>query len=274
MALMKLTARLSNANGGGQQPTKNPRLREFLQASTLNRAVLTDYAAMESLQGNAVQSIVNAMAIAGDYPDQIIVLKTTQSICQLSGRAAGLRRRLIDSSQTAGFAKYIRTLKTADSGDRAMVNVIQEMARDATEQLNRMLSDAADIAQIFGDISTDFSKEERAIVRNNEPFTIKMIDTLIKSVIEVSSILFLTHPKVPRKVTYQQLLTHSSSETRYAAACLHLNGLHLGVPNLPKDTRYETTWWTPTSLLMQHISTDCYPMTPKHYDYTIGRRKF
>ncbi|WP_282353050.1 hypothetical protein [Pseudomonas sp. PS01303] len=184
---------------------KNPRLREFLQASTLNRAVLTDYAAMESLQGNAVQSIVNAMAIAGDYPDQIIVLKTTQSICQLSGRAAGLRRRLIDSSQTAGFAKYIRTLKTADSGDRAMVNVIQEMARDATEQLNRMLSDAADIAQIFGDISTDFSKEERAIVRNNEPFTIKMIDTLIKSVIEVSSILFLTHPKVPRKVTYQQL---------------------------------------------------------------------
>jgi hypothetical protein len=184
---------------------QNPRLRTFLEASTANRAILTDYAAMEALQGNAVKSILNAMSIAGDYPDQIIVLKTTQSICQLSGRAAGLQRRLTDTSQTSGFAEYIRKLKVAESGYPPMVNEISKMARDAAEQLNRMLTDAAMAAQIFGDLSIGFSKEERRIIRDNEPFTMKMLDTLIKSVMEVSGEIFRTHPRAPRKVTYEQL---------------------------------------------------------------------
>jgi hypothetical protein len=184
---------------------QSPRLKAFLEASTDNLAVLTDYAAMEALQGDAVRSFANGMSIAGLYPNQIIVLKTTQSICQLSGRKAGLQRRMIDESQTAGFAEFIKKLKLAEGGYQPMVDELRKMARDATKQLNRMLPDAADVAPIFGDLSAGFSKEERRIIRDHEPLTMKMVDTLIKSVIDVSCEIFRTHPKAPHKVTYEQL---------------------------------------------------------------------
>ncbi|MEN2396829.1 hypothetical protein [Pseudomonas halotolerans] len=184
---------------------QSPQLKAFLEASTANRAILTDYSAIEALQGDIVRSFANGMSIAGQYPNQIIILKTTQSVCQLSGRKAGLQRRLIDTSQTSGFADFVQKLKLAGSGYQPMVDELIKKARDADEQLNRMLSDAAAIAQVFDELTIGFSKDERKIVRDNEPFTMKMVDTLIKLVIEVSGEIFRTHPRAPRKVTYEQL---------------------------------------------------------------------
>lgn len=184
---------------------QSPRLKAFLEASTANRAILTDYSAMEALQGNVVRSFANGMSIAGQYPNQIIVLKTTQSICQLIGRKAGLQRRLIDASQTSGFTDFVQKLKLAESGYQPMIDELLEKAKDANEQLHKMLADAASIAPAFGDLTTGFTKEERRIVRDNEPFTMKMVDTLIKLVIEVSGEIFRAHPKAPPKLTYEQL---------------------------------------------------------------------
>jgi hypothetical protein len=104
---------------------------------------------MEVLQGDAVKSICNAMRILGDYPKQVIVLRHTQLICQLSGRAAGLRRRLIHDGQTAGFSDYIRKLNAAERGDVPVIEEITKMGVDAQSQLHRMLSDASQLAQVF-----------------------------------------------------------------------------------------------------------------------------
>lgn len=184
---------------------QSPRLIGFLEASTGNRAILTDYAAMEALQGDAVRSFANGMSIAGQYPNQIIVLKTTQAICQLSGRKAGLQRRLIDTSQTSGFAEFVQKLRLAESGYQPMVEELLKKAKDANDQLHKMLADAASIAPAFDDLTTGFTKDERRIVRENEPFTMRMVDTLIRLVIDVSGEIFSTHPKAPRKLTYEQL---------------------------------------------------------------------
>lgn len=184
---------------------QSPRLKKFLEASTSNRAILTDYVAMEALQGDPVKSIINAMSIVESYPKQIIILKTTQSICQLSGRASGLQRRLIDTSQTSGFSEYIRKVKLAKNGYPPIIHEISNMAKNATSQLDRMLIDAAAVAQIFDDFSIGFNKDERRIIRDGEPFTMKMLDTLIKSVIEVSGEILRSHPKAPKSVTYEQL---------------------------------------------------------------------
>ncbi|ROM46084.1 hypothetical protein BK648_15660 [Pseudomonas poae] len=184
---------------------QSPRLKAFLEASTTNRAILTDYAAMEALQGDVVRSFANGMSIAGQHPNQIIVLKTTQAICQLSGRRAGLQRRLIDKSQTSEFPEFVRKLKLAESGYQPMVEELLKKAKDANDQLHKMLADAVSIAPAFGDLTTGFTKEERRIVRDGEMFTMKMIDTLIKLVIDVSGEIFRTHPKTPPKLTYEQL---------------------------------------------------------------------
>lgn len=184
---------------------QSPQLRTFLEASTANRAVLTDYSAMEALQGDAVKSICNAMRILGDYSKQVIVLRNTQLICQLSGRAAGLQRRLIHDGQTSGFPDYIRRLNEAERGHAPLIEEIRKMAVDASGQLHRMLADAADLAQIFDSLAIDFDKEERRKIRDGERFTAKMEDILIKAVMQVSMTLFRSHPRSPRVPIFREL---------------------------------------------------------------------
>lgn len=184
---------------------QSARLRAFLEASTANRAVLTDYAAMETHQGDAVRSVCNAMRILGDFPKQVLVLRNTQFICQVSGRAAGLQRRLIDSGLTSGFPDYIRKLNHAERGHQPFRLEIETKAADAQHQLHRMLADAADVAKIFDTLAVDFDKEERRRIRDGEPFTEKMIDTSIRAVMDVSIILFRSHPRSPRVPVYKEL---------------------------------------------------------------------
>jgi len=184
---------------------QNPKLRTFLEASTANRVVLTDYAGIETHQGDAVKSICNAMRILGDFPKQVLILRNTQFICQLSGRAAGLQRRLIDSSLTLGFPDYIRKLNHAERGHQPLRLEIEAKSADAQFQLHRMLADAANMAKIFDSLAVDFDKEERRRIRDGEPFTAKMVDTLIRAVMDVSIVLFRSHPRSPRVPVYKEL---------------------------------------------------------------------
>jgi len=214
---------------------QNPRLRTFLEASTSNRAVLTDYLAMEALQGDAVKSICNAMRILGDYPEQVIVLRDTQLICQLSGRAAGLQRRLIHDGQTSGFPDYIRKLNEAEHGHDPLIEEIRKMAVDASGQLHRMLANAADLAQIFDSLAIDFDSEERRKIRDGERFTAKMLDTLIKAVMHASMILFRNHPRSPRVPVFKEL--HNTFIFRNSLCCylLALEWAAIGGAKTAKD---------------------------------------
>ncbi len=184
---------------------QSARLRAFLEASTANRAVLTDYAAMETHQGDAVKSICNAMSILADFPTQVLVLRNTQVICQLSGRAAGLQRRLIDRRLTSEFPEYIRKLNDAKRGDHRLGEEIKSKAADAQHQLGRMLADAADVAKVFDGLAVDFDKEERRKIRDGDPFTSKMVDTLIRAVMDVAIVLFRSHPRSPRVPSFKEL---------------------------------------------------------------------
>lgn len=196
---------------------QSPRLRAFLEASSANRVVLTDYVAMEALQGDAVKSICNAMRIIGAYSEQVIVLRNTQVICQLSGRAAGLQKRMIHKGQTAGFPEYIHKLNAAERGDQSVMAEIRRMALDANQQLVRMLDDASKLAQNFDNLAVDFDKEDRRKIRSGEPYTSKMVDALIRVVMQISMILFRTHPRVPRVPIYKEL--HNTFIFRNALCC-------------------------------------------------------
>ena len=81
-------------------------LREFLSRSRSNRAVLTDYAAMEAYKSNTTNVIFQSMEIPAEFPKQIIVLKNTRMVGALSGRTKGLQKRLIDKDQTKNFSQF------------------------------------------------------------------------------------------------------------------------------------------------------------------------
>ena len=73
-------------------------LRNYLARSTSNFAVLTDYTMMEAYKGETFSNFFSSMEILIDFPDQVIALKNTGRVCGLSGRQAGLQRRLINAS--------------------------------------------------------------------------------------------------------------------------------------------------------------------------------
>src|ERR1041385_1784289 len=86
---------------------QSPKLRAYLAESRKNIAVVTDYAAMEAFKGNTLVSIFRSMEVLSEFPQQVLVLKSTGSINTLKGRRCGMTRRMIDKDQTKGFTEWL-----------------------------------------------------------------------------------------------------------------------------------------------------------------------
>lgn len=192
-------------------------LERFLQASKKNIAVLTDYVAMESLSTDTLSDFIAKMSSLRNHPDQVLVLKTTQSICRLSGRAAGLKRRLIHEPQTAGFLEYAHKLGVAAKGDAPLLNELSLMKSDAKEQIERMLVDAESIAPVFENLALHFDKEARKTITGGALFTSAMITALIPAVMEVAAEIFRTHPVKPKVPSSKEL--PNTFIFRYSLCC-------------------------------------------------------
>lgn len=54
-------------------------LRTYLNASTSNLAVISDFAAMEAYKGNTLASIYKSMQVLADFPNQVLILKCSGS---------------------------------------------------------------------------------------------------------------------------------------------------------------------------------------------------
>ena len=55
---------------------------------------------MEAYKADTHDMLYRSMGILGQFPRQVVILKGTKVVCGLSGRAAGLQRRMIDQQQT------------------------------------------------------------------------------------------------------------------------------------------------------------------------------
>src|SRR5947199_8083260 len=90
----------------------DPLLDSYLR-STLRFAVLTDYLMMEAYKHDALDSIVKSMAILSAYASRVLILKPTPTVVRLSGRPAGLTRRMIEPNSEAVFRAFCDDLKGA-----------------------------------------------------------------------------------------------------------------------------------------------------------------
>jgi hypothetical protein len=212
-------------------------LRSFLSKSKDNFAVLTDYAAMEAYKGDTLVSIYKSMEIVADYPDQVVVLKNTRVVCGLSGRGAGLQKRLIDSGQTKGFAEYTHGLHLARNGNVVIQRQLLEHGKEATAHLARMLEDAKSTGAAFYDIAKDYSKDERRLVRNTEPYTADMIDKIVRTVIRIASKIFKNHPSVKVWPTYKEL---PNTFIFRVVLCTYLLAIYWSASGGAKDARANT----------------------------------
>src|ERR1700748_3148563 len=105
---------------------QNEKLRDYLAASPGKQAVITDYAAMEAHKGDTLKSIYKSLGILCEFPEQVIILKSTTIACGVRGTDPDLREPLIDRDQTSGFPLYCRQLRAAQEGDLRLQQDILE----------------------------------------------------------------------------------------------------------------------------------------------------
>jgi hypothetical protein len=196
-------------------------LRAYLARSPANYAVITDYAAMEAYKADTLDMLYRSMGILGDFPKQVIILKGTQAICGLRGRAAGLQRRMIDQQQTGGFAEYCRHLAAARAGNLTLQAQLLEHARAARLQMERILLDVQDYAGALEAIGAMFNSNEIRIFRKGERFTPSMAQKIMQHILTIARVLFDRHPRATQLPPMRELPNTFLFRT---ALCMYILG--------------------------------------------------
>lgn len=164
---------------------QSSRLRQYLEKSSLNKAILTDYVAMEAYKGDTLESIYKSMAILAEFPIQVLVLKATSVVCGLRGGAS----ELIDLEQTSGFPNYVHKLNLARLGDKSLERSLLELGKNADSHMNRMLRSSPTIASAIDGIVKD--RKRRPYVGKVDTSEPQLIH--IKDVMLLAAMLFRNH---------------------------------------------------------------------------------
>jgi hypothetical protein len=175
-------------------------LRRFLAKSPEHFAVLTDYSAIEAYKAETPEILFRDMEILSHFPKQVIVLKGTQVVCGLSGRPARLQKRLVDRTQTQGFAEFCRHLAAARGGNTSVQKQFSNHAREARHQMQRMLIDAAKFKEGLQEITKAYQAGELRIIRTVAPHTDEMLAKFTRHLLITAAFLFKDHPGVEKKI--------------------------------------------------------------------------
>jgi hypothetical protein len=186
---------------------RNPELRTFLSNNASNVAVLTDYASMEAYKGKTLTTLFNSMEILSEFPRQVLILKGTKAVGQLSGRQSGLASRLISIPYTKDFSHFCKLLPLALNGNKALEAQLLETGQIANQHLERMLGDAREILPSFAEVAQNFTQAEIAIIRSaKQPYTAEMTKKIIDFIMELGLRFIEIHPNGVRRPRRAEML--------------------------------------------------------------------
>lgn len=177
-------------------------LREFLAASGLHYAVLTEFAAMESYKGNTLKSIFPNMSVLIDFPKQVIVLKGAEITQTFIDRVSNPQRRLIDPDGAASFSRFAEALKNPN--ERVKRELVEKGAL-ADSFMKRMAGEAAKFSQTLPVTMSIYDKTEQMYLRKQEGLPDELARKVMKEVMTLAAHL-LRLSKVTRAPSFDELL--------------------------------------------------------------------
>ena len=160
---------------------------------------------MEAVKGDTLASVHKSLAILAEYPQQVVVLKTTWDVCSLHGGSRGLQRRLVDVPRTREFGIFCKALHNAKRGEPAMQQELLRLGREATSHLHSMRTDALEFLQSGLGSAKMFTREEQRQVRHSDHVSPEVLAKLVQACIWQSEVLFANHPAVRRLPTRAEL---------------------------------------------------------------------
>jgi hypothetical protein len=173
-------------------------LRVWLAESRDHIAIVTDYAQLEMLKGNAVVNILKSTEIVSAFPKQVHILKSITEISGLKGKKKGMKKRLTSGSGTRSFRKWCKKRARAAQGDKKLQEQILAKGAQAAAQFDDMLADMKGIAENIEDATSQFTEEELAILRNKKPLTEAIVVKILDGTMNLAIKFFALHPEIEK----------------------------------------------------------------------------
>jgi len=117
---------------------QDSRLEEYLSKSKDNCVVLTDYAGREIYKHNALNNLPSKLEIVSRYPYQVVILKGTREIVNITLNSVKLPEILIDNEQTAGFPQFCNAIKSLRKGDTSLLLEVLSNESHASQDLKNL----------------------------------------------------------------------------------------------------------------------------------------
>ena len=200
-------------------------LRTWLAESKDHIAIVTDYAQLEMLKGNAVINILKSTEIVA-FPKQVHVLKPITKISALKGKQKGMKKRLTSGGATRSFRKWCRKRSRAAQGDKKLQGQILDNDEHAAAQFEDMLADMKGFAENIEDATSQFTEEELTILRNKQPATEAIVVKILDGTMSLAWKFFALHPEI-EKLPSAHELPHTFIFRM--ALCTYIHALRLRV---------------------------------------------
>jgi hypothetical protein len=179
-------------------------LRKFLSNSSRNVVVLSDYSTMETYRSGSIAAVYKVTKVLAEYPNQVEIIKGSTEIAGLSGRAAGLQRRLIDEDATDYFPSFCQDVAYALNGNVPSMNAFNRRIQAANEQLRIFLGHAEHIAYAYTEIAKVFTQDELKVIRTSDTYTPSITNKLTHLIAELAVPLIQTNPRDRRKLREEE----------------------------------------------------------------------
>jgi len=210
---------------------KDPRLADWLNQSKQHLVVLTEYFAMEALNAQDDHSVAANFDILRNYPDQVLVTKTMNSLCQLGPKQLRKPKNLIDAPSTKNFARLCRQIGRMHVDPRIQLG-IQERMHEARLYLEN-LSPAGDAMKdvLSGWLQTFRENDVKILRRENEWMT-EFKHTFLMNIIKQSDgMLQLARPAACPDSLQNLLLSMNFA----FPLCFSIRAVHRSAKGDPKD---------------------------------------
>lgn len=199
---------------------RSPELSTYLSRGPAYQIVLTEFILMEQFKTNAALTVKHSLRLCSTFPRQVLTLKRSPEILRLSTRAKGLASRLIDTAQTAAFAKFCSLINSATPLAALNAHIGQREAESASH-MAALLDDARFVPEIFDRLSQPFTSAELQEIRQLKPLGRSTQEKLMETVFVESKRLYLATDIESHHWPYARADAVNSFPFRYAL-CLTL----------------------------------------------------
>lgn len=168
---------------------RSPELERFLSSST-NYAIVTDYASMESLKGNASKNIERSLRTLSKYPKQVVVLKSTYEITKLRPRKTGIHSRFTDTKQTKGFSEFSAAIKRQEGNGTLVDFDLAFKSLRSNQHFDRLAQSAETIRRGISITASSYSENDMYLLRSKKPLSPDFIDRIRRDILHVTALHF------------------------------------------------------------------------------------